>query len=141
MVPWFEVGQEALGISFLSPSSKQMVGLAMIKVDQPIKKQHFCFVKTFTNPLPDRTPVRRAKTIIGRRSVQFSSWSSKPRTLLQVSQCKFSKWERKCALLFGLKLSYCQLLGGQLMQQVLFSCSTVCSFFATVAIPRSVLES
>ena len=87
MVPWFKVGQEALGISFLSPSSNQMIGLALIQVDQPMKN----IVEKFANSLPDRTPVRRAKTIIGRRSVQFSSWLSKPRPLLQVTQCTFSK--------------------------------------------------
>ena len=134
---WFKVGQEALGISFLSPSSKQMIGLAMIQVNQPIKNKTFALSQN----LPTLTQIG-LRYVEQRQSLVIAAFSSLPgrpnlANFFRLLSAHLQN-ERKCALLFG--LSYCQLSGGQLMQQVLFSCSTVCSFFATVAIPRSVLE-
>ena len=72
MVQWFKVGQEALGISFLSPSSKQMIGLAMIQVNRPIKtKLVLCRKIHQPSPRQDSGTLSKDNHWSSQRSVLF----------------------------------------------------------------------
>ena len=131
------MGQEALGISFLSPSPRQMVGLALIQVLSHLNN-FFAQSSTLCEP----TQYKRA-------SAQNSKPNFKKLHLWQIGLRYLDQRQALVAALPGApdltpffrcktpkSLSNVCRAGAWTMQQAVSSCLTVFSFFVTVDTPR-----